>query len=202
MPDGVARDAGGGRGRRAIEHLSATLDDVWRLDLTPSSQPPGRGGGRGSGSRTSNRIIPASLSSQNSLRMSSTAARYRASARPSASAHAAPGPSRASAHPSCTARRHRSASFPRHRPSSRADSSNHARVSSRALAISRRVIDADIGAPDMAPTAPRDVTRRPRERSKIAFEPKKKKRRQTRGGEGAKHKDLRRSKDRESKQSG
>ena len=73
--------------------------------------------------------------------------------------------------------------------------SNHARVSSRALAISRRVIDADIGAPDTAPTAPRDVTRRPRERSKIAFEPKKKKRRQTRGGEGAKHKDLRRSKD-------
>jgi hypothetical protein len=100
--------------------------------------------------RTSNMIIPASLSSQYSERISSNAAWYFATPHPeteAAGAGSPPNPSRAW-HDCSTASRHDSLSFPRHRPQFPTVCSNHTRVVSFADRASARCTSSRRRAPD------------------------------------------------------
>ena len=106
--------------------------------------------GRRRRARTSNMIIPASLSSQYSERMSSKAAWYFATPHPEEEATAAGSPLSPSRvwHACITASRHDSLSFPRHRPQFPTVCSNHTRVVSFADRTSTRCTSSRRQAPD------------------------------------------------------
>ena len=115
-----------------------------------STRTDGDGRARGRRARTSNMIIPASLSSQYSERMSSKAAWYFATPHLEEEATAAGSPLSPSRvwHACITASRHDSLSFPRHRPQFPTVCSNHTRVVSFADRTSTRCTSSRRQAPD------------------------------------------------------